>query len=278
MLNLLLEDAVKIAKRINSKAVVIISNESIEESIKEGIMILTAPKSYSIFFNTISSFEEGEYDTKKLLDKFIKVSRVDDYTSTMLYFRGVGLEEPVVGLIDSEQLKGIIIVDPKKSRIQRVVEDCMERISPNILRSVLNIALNIAHKGREGKKIGTGFIMGDTEEVLKRSRQLILNPYAGHPDKARNILEPANWESVMEFAQLDGLFIINEEGLIESAGRYLESPGKDIKLRQGLGGRHLACAAITRETEAVSIAVSESGDITIFKDGDELIVIHAHIF
>jgi DNA integrity scanning protein DisA with diadenylate cyclase activity len=278
MLKLLLGEAIKIAKKVNSKAVVVISNEEVEERIEEGIMIFVAPKSYSMVFDAYCSIEESEYDTKKLVDKFMKFTHAGDYISTLLYFRGIGVEESVIGVIDSDAIKGIIIANPEKSRIQRAVIECSERIDSKVFRSVLSLALNIAHKGREGRRIGTGFVIGDVQEVLKRSRQLILNPFEGHPEKARNITEAATWESVMEFAQLDGVFVIDRNGIIISAGRYIEVAAKELKLRQGLGGRHLACAAITRETEAISVVVSEGGDITVYKDGNELIVIDTHLF
>jgi len=81
----------------------------------------------------------------------------------------------------------------------------------------------------------------------------------------------------MEFAQLDGVFVIGEDGIIEAAGRYLEVSGRDLKIKKGLGGRHLACASITRETEAIAVVVSESGDIKIYKDGEEILEINASI-
>jgi DNA integrity scanning protein DisA with diadenylate cyclase activity len=278
MLKLLLEEAVKIAKKVNSKVVVVISNEEVEERIDEGIMIFVAPRSFSMAFDALS-YEEDEYEAKKrLVDKFIKFSHAGEYISTMLYFKGVGEEESVIGVIDSESVKGIIVADPVRSQIYRMVSECSDRVDSKVIRSVLNLSLNIAQKGREGRKIGTGFVIGDAEEVLKRSRQLILNPYEGHPEKVRNLIEPTTWESVMEFAQLDGVFVINKDGIIVSAGRYIEASVKDLKLREGLGGRHLACAAITRETEAIAVVVSEGGDITVYKDGNELIVINTHIF
>lgn len=278
MLKLLLDEAVKIAKKINSKAIVVISNEEIEERIVEGIMVFVAPRSFSMVFDAFG-FEEANYDTKmKLVDRFIKFTHAGEYISTMLYFKGIKEEESIVGVIDSESVRGIIIASPEQSKIHKTIVECSERVDSRVLKAILNLSLSIAHKGREGRKIGTGFVVGDVQEVLRRSRQLIINPYEGHPEKVRNITEPANWESVMEFAQLDGIFVVDGDGIIVSAGRYLEASVKDLKVREGLGGRHIACAAITRETEAVAVVISESGDITLYKDGNELIVIHTHVF
>lgn len=279
MLELLLKEGIGLAKKVNSKAVVVISNQEVEERKEDGIMVFMAPKSYPMALDAFSHMEGDEYEgRKKLVDKFIKFSHAGEYISTMLYFRGIEEEEPVVGVISTESINGVIIVDPERSEIQKTVDECSERINPKVLRSILNISLNIAHKGREGRRLGSGFVIGDVDEVLKRSTQMVLNPYEGHPEKVRNITEPSTWESVMEFAQLDGIFVVGRQGTIMAAGRYIEVHTKELKLRQGLGGRHLSCAAITRETEAVSVVVSESGDISVYKDGDELIVINTHVF
>ena len=47
----------------------------------------------------------------------------------------------------------------------------------------MELAVEIAREGREGRKIGTLFAVGDHEEVLARSRPLILDPLAGHTDE-----------------------------------------------------------------------------------------------
>ena len=42
----------------------------------------------------------------------------------------------------------------------------------------------------------------------------------------RNVLDKRNWESIKEFAQLDGVFVVDENGIIHAAGRYLDVDGK----------------------------------------------------
>jgi len=114
-----------------------------------------------------------------------------------------------------------------------------------VLKAVLNLAMDIGREGREGKKVGTAFVIGDTERVLDMSHQIVLNPYEGHRKKDRDVKDEKNWETVKEFAQLDGMFVIDEAGYIVAAGRYLDVNAKDVELPPGLGGRHLAAAAIS---------------------------------
>lgn len=154
-----------------------------------------------------------------------------------------------------------------------------EDIAPmEVMHAVLSLALEIAIEGREGRKIGTAFIIGDDKEIDRHSHQAILNPYKGHEAALRDIKNHENWESVKEFAQLDGVFVVNKSGLICAAGRYLDVNAKDVNLPGGLGGRHRATAAITRLIPAVGITVSESGGlIRVFRDGACTITIRSEI-
>lgn len=276
-----MEQALSLAKKINSNIIVVISRKEPEVS-DDNVQIFFAPRSYATMLESlIFSIEEKigeEFIGKSLIERATAFIQTKDYISTFLYFKGIELVGSAIGVVDLDSLRGIVLVELEKSRIQRALSECAERVHPKVLRAVLNVAMSIAQKGREGRKIGTAFVIGDVEEVLKRSRQLILNPYECHPPIERDITNPATWESVREFAQLDGVFVIDETGIIVAAGRYLDVSGKDLKIKKGFGGRHLACAAITRETEAIAVVVSESGgDVRVYKDGEEIIAIDASI-
>jgi len=175
----------------------------------------------------------------------------------------------VVGVLCLADLSSIVVLDIKQLTTVKAIDESGKRVDPNTLRAVLRLALELGREGREGKKVGTAFIIGDTNEVLKRSHQLILNPYKGHAEDLRDIKNRAHWETIKEFAQIDGVFIVDERGLIVSAGRYLDVDTKWIEL-EGLGGRHISALAITRETQAVAITISESGGtVRLFQDGLE---------
>jgi DNA integrity scanning protein DisA with diadenylate cyclase activity len=162
----------------------------------------------------------------------------------------------------------ILIYDVGEGRDYLDLISYRDIVAPEILHSALTLALEIAHEGREGRNIGTAFIIGDGSSLLARSHQAILNPYAGHPLSVCDIRNRENWESVKEFAQLDGVFIITKEGYIAAAGRYIDADSRGVSLPSGLGGRHMATAAITRDVPSVGITVSESGGlIRVFRDG-----------
>ena len=142
------------------------------------------------------------------------------------------------------------------------------RLNEYMLRSTMDLALEIARDVREGRRVGTLFTVGHAEEVLAQSRPLILDPLAAHPPETRKIDRPDLRGTVKELAQLDGAFVLTEEGRVESACRYLDLPTHDVELSLGLGSRHLAGAAASRCLGTVAIVVSESGVVRIFVGGE----------
>lgn len=142
-------------------------------------------------------------------------------------------------------------------------------IQAGVLERVLNLASELGYEGREGKPVGALFVVGDYQRVLPMTRPLILNPFAGHPEEARNILDPALDETIKELTSIDGAFLIRGDGVIESCGTYINvSMPDEAKLPPGLGARHQAAAAITATSSAIAITVSESsGSILVFRHG-----------
>jgi len=138
---------------------------------------------------------------------------------------------------------------------------------PAVLDAVIELAVEIAREGREGRRIGTLFTLGDAEEVLARSRPLILDPLAGHAESLRQINDPNLRGTIKELAQLDGAFVINNSGVFVAACRYLDTAGAGVEIPFGLGSRHLAAANISSVTRTVGIVVSESSTVRIFCHG-----------
>ena len=152
-------------------------------------------------------------------------------------------------------------------------------IRPAVLETVMEIARRIGLVTRRKKSLGTIFVLGDSSEVLKRSKQLIPNPFKGSEEAERMIANPEIHDSIIELAKLDGAFVIRGDGLIRTAGTFLgtESEGdkedinsarEGLELPEGLGTRHVASAAITACTEATAVVVSETdGNIRVFSGG-----------
>ena len=148
-------------------------------------------------------------------------------------------------------------------------------VSPAVFERTLTIATQLAVEGREGRPVGAIFVVGDSERVLLQSRPLVLNPFHGYPESARNILDPSVEDTIKEFAAIDGAFIVRGDGVMLTAGSQLLPTAPPPELASGLGTRHAAAAAITASTDAVSLVVSQStGTVTLFKSGQMITDIH----
>jgi len=149
-------------------------------------------------------------------------------------------------------------------------EICSEKrkVNTEVLKQTVSLAVEIAREGREGRKIGTLFVVGDSGAVIKRSKPLILDPLQGHPDESKKIENPDMRETVKELAQLDGAFVVSNSGVVLSAARYIDAASDNLDLPLGLGSRHMAGASISRQTSAVAVVVSESSMVRMFDDGE----------
>ena len=136
------------------------------------------------------------------------------------------------------------------------------------LRKVVDLAVEIGREGREGKHIGTLFVVGHHRKVIEMSHEQIHDPFRGYNKSERNIRSPRVRESIKELAQVDGAFIVAADGTVVSAGRILDAPAEDLTLSKGLGSRHWAAAAISKATDAIAISVSQStGTVRLFQGG-----------
>jgi diadenylate cyclase len=149
-------------------------------------------------------------------------------------------------------------------------EICSQKrqVNAEVLKQTVSLAVEIAREGREGRKIGTLFVVGDSGEVMKRSKPLILDPLQGHPDEDKQIESPDMRETIKELAQLDGAFLVSNSGVVLSAARYIDAASDSLDLPLGLGSRHVAGASISQQTSAVAVVVSESSMVRMFDDGE----------
>jgi len=141
-------------------------------------------------------------------------------------------------------------------------------VPSEVFETLLDFVIELANEGREGKPVGSIFVLGDHEKVLELSYQLVLNPFKGHSDKDLSLFNADVRESLKEFSSIDGAFVIRADGAVLAAGRYLNVVYQGDPLPQGLGSRHSAAAAITQASDSMAMAISEStGRVTIFRKG-----------
>lgn len=151
----------------------------------------------------------------------------------------------------------------------RAIKGRCQECEPEVLETVLEIALSLARRGSAGKSIGALFVIGDEDAVLRRSKPLILDPLEGYPREKKDIRDVNVQGTINELAKMDGAFIISGDGYVLSAARYIETIARYVDLPLGFGSRHMAAASISKETDAVAVVVSESeGIVRLFDDGE----------
>ncbi|MCA9063579.1 MAG: diadenylate cyclase [Planctomycetaceae bacterium] len=158
-------------------------------------------------------------------------------------------------------------------QLARLTSRDLQRLETTVpletLRIVVDLACEIGREGREGKPVGTLFVVGAHRKVMQHSTEQVHDPFRGGYTKAeRSIRNPRVRESIKELAQIDGAFVISADGYVYAAGRHLRASADNLTLSKGLGSRHWAAAEISKATDAISIAVSEStGTVRVFQNG-----------
>ena len=181
-------------------------------------------------------------------DRFVSVTGSDQGCLDTLMMMEVGKEYELFHSVDQPPLT--------------------EHIRRAVFERVLNLALELAAEGREGKPVGALFVLGDATAVLENSRQTIMNPFHGYQEEQCSILDDQITETVKEFSSIDGAFVIKGNGTICSAGTMLLPKVISEDLPQGLGARHVAAAAITAATKSIAVTISEStGTVRIWRQG-----------
>lgn len=178
----------------------------------------------------------------------------------------------VGGLPGSNRLDTLMVIDIEQE-FQKVIDKGNNLLPPSVkvevMERVIAIATELSIEGREGHAIGTLFVLGDSEKVIGMSKPLVMNPFFGYKEEDRNILNPFMDETIKEFSQMDGCFIIRGNGVLESAGSLIHAPSEfHQELPSGFGARHSAAASVSLAANCVAILLSaSSGQVTIFRKG-----------
>jgi diadenylate cyclase len=182
---------------------------------------------------------------------------------------------------DADELDSLSMIDLDEHLNRLTGRDLRQletRVPLDTLRMVVDLAVEIGREGREGKPVGTLFVVGDSRKVLASSRAAGFDPVKGYSRKERNLADPRVREGIKEIAQMDGAIIVSGDGTVAATCRYLDCSAADVTLSKGLGARHWAAAAISRATNAVAITVSQSnGTVRIFHNGQTVLRIEPYL-
>jgi diadenylate cyclase len=189
-------------------------------------------------------------------------------------YNGIGADDSRPEQIDS------LSVIHLGEHLERLTAADLRKLDTHVpletLRAVVELATEIGQEGREGKPVGTMFVVGDTDKVLTMCRPLNFNPFRGYSRKEKDIRDKRVREQIKDLAQLEGAIIIRRDGVAEAACMYIDAPApKDmVTVSKGWGTRHVSAAAISKQTKAVAIVVSQSsGRVVIFQNGTVMLQI-----
>jgi DNA integrity scanning protein DisA with diadenylate cyclase activity len=189
-------------------------------------------------------------------------------------YNGIGTESGKEEEVDS------ISVIHLGEHLERLTAADLRKLDTHVpletLRAVVELATEIGQEGREGKPVGTMFVVGDTDKVLAMCRPLNFNPFRGYSRKERDIRDKKVREQIKDIAQLEGAIVIRRDGVAEAACMFIDAPADTVTISKGWGTRHWAAAAISKKTKAVAIVVSQSsGRVVIFQNGMVMLQIEA---
>ncbi len=223
---------------------------------------------------------EGAKESAKECARLLRQLSDTDPSRRETYLEKAGIWDAIVRTIEEQKEQVFLSNDIEQIESSEHVEHLLADeefgtllsgtdVTPEVLTAVLRVAAEISREGREGKRVGTAFIVGDHEQVFRHSKQIVLNPFKGHAIEDREITDPGQWENIKEFAQLDGAFVVSSEGVVEAAGRYVTADTSLVSLPKGMGSRHVSIAGITMVTNSIGVVVSQSGGlIKIFRGGN----------
>ena len=273
---IMLKQAASIANKVKADAILV--NVETSEDIKP--FIKTEGKKFKVIIVTKKelSLEKNiglQCDTIKLPDVYLTRDGYLKFGFLAGISKGILFKGDILVCIGGQIEKGymdtiMILKVGDESEIVSFAEESPfpKNIKPDIFESLLTLLMEMAYEGREGRPIGTTFVLGDHKKVLQYSHQLVFNPFHGHPEDILHITKPEVRETLKEFSSIDGAFIVREDGVVLAAGRYLNAAHHGEPMPQGLGARHSSAAAITGVTDSVALVISESsGKVTIFKGG-----------
>ena len=160
--------------------------------------------------------------------------------------------------------RGRIRADPWKYQILAGTH-----VNENVFDVVFHLCVEISQEGREGHVVGTSFVIGDTANVMEHTRACTINSFEGQTREKRLITNPENAEVIKGLAQMDGAFVIREDGFIVASGRHFIIDNLVLKIPDGYGTKHSSVAGITQMTNAIGFVVSTTGGkISIMKNGE----------
>ena len=249
-------DWARLLKKTNAITVVVATHaESVHESAIEG-------KANSVLLESVLHSKRDQLPQAVLAS--VAENLINSGSRIVALFSSHDTESDTIDTITSLSL------NEKLGRLtSRDLLQLKTKVPLETLKAVVDLAVAIGRDGRGGKPVGTMFVVGDHRKVLEQSRPGGFDFVKGYSRKERSLHDSRTREGLKEIAQLDGMFIVSADGTIEATARIVDTTPVEITMTKGLGSRHFAGAAISKNTKAIAVVVSQSnGTVRIFQDGE----------
>ncbi len=143
-----------------------------------------------------------------------------------------------------------------------------------VLMNTLAFAFDLAVHGVDGDHHGALIALGNTDNMMKCSSELLTNPFAGHTDVDLSIFDSQFLRSLKYYTQFDGFVGIRSDGVAAFCGRSIDISGADAvrpARLNGRGTRHKYAWLLSRElSDCVVITLSQNRDITVWEKGQRI--------
>jgi DNA integrity scanning protein DisA with diadenylate cyclase activity/mannitol/fructose-specific phosphotransferase system IIA component (Ntr-type) len=277
----ILKHACEVARESDCRTLLILMDEDIDESLlpdRDGIEKVLLARSHPASDDPVHPYFDGALQVP--FRGLAPGHRVDLALLLALTSGHIGRDDSVACAYGPPGARGVsaVSVIPIAEEFWSLLSIRPEKVTGDfedtVMNRVLNLAVQLAGEGREGKPVGTTFVIGDYENVTEQCTQMVMNPFRGHPEEERNVLDPSLEETIKEFSSIDGAFVLRSDGVIMSAGTFIQAAAEIEGLPAGLGTRHAAGMAITAVTDALSVVISEStGTVSLFKGGRRVLAL-----
>ncbi len=226
----LVDASLKLAKATDAEAVLLLLDRSFDWSqLKKkgdsaGMRILVA----SATTDTVQDALDAEIATIELdLPESSVQDRLTQAVLESVASEHVASGSTVIAVyssFDAENLDTMSVLKLTERLVRLTARDLRKletKVPLETLKIVVDLAVEIGKEGREGKPVGTMFVVGDHRRVMEESRPGGFDAMKGYNRKDRNLTDPKVREGIKELAQLDGMFVVSADGTVESCAGSL---------------------------------------------------------
>ncbi len=176
-----------------------------------------------------------------------------------------------VVLVLSTNVQSVMCFEMSRIGVASLRDVLSGRVDLDVVESAFKLASVVVQEGKEGLPAGALLLLGDVNRVAGQTKEVIRNPLEGCSAGELNLKDRDNWTTLKEYSMMDGATMFDRHGNPIAAGRYVLFDGDEVyEIEEGLGGRHLAAAAISAYTKTIAMAVSSEGVIRVYKDGEKV--------